>query len=333
MSERPTEILEWATVDLVDPITGVNNVVEPPQSLKNTGYAPAYIKPTRQYENWFKRATSKWIKYLDQKAGSNLMELQTSWWGQVYIDSSYVKSIAKNKTSSFFVIGGVYSEDGIIFTSSDTLKWDKKTKPLGTYDIVNTVINNPLNDNFLAGGNNGKLSISTDNGNTWVAKNSQFGTDAIRGIFYNNGVFVAGGNNGKLSISTDNGNTWVAKNSQFGTTNINAVYCYYNKWLAIGDSGKWSISTDNGNTWVEKTIFTDLHLACIISKDNYILMGTSSYSSYPVVFSSKDSENWVLRSIITSHGSSYIPSFVIYGKNSFILGNGSYIFLSVQLSE
>lgn len=62
---RPDKLPRWATSDLVSPVTGVNNVVEPPESKKNSGWN-TYEPPARGWFNWLHRKTYEWLFYLDR---------------------------------------------------------------------------------------------------------------------------------------------------------------------------------------------------------------------------------------------------------------------------
>ena len=87
----------------------------------------------------------------------------------------------------------------------------------------------------MAVGNSGVLTTSTD-GIIWTTRTSGFGTTAIFGVTYGNGLFVAVGDVGKLTASTD-GITWTARTSGFGTTTIFGVTYGNGLYVAVGNSG------------------------------------------------------------------------------------------------
>lgn len=61
---RPTnDPPEWATADVIDGVTGVNNVIEPPDEKKAAGWN-LFEHPARQWLNWFQRAAGQWLVYL-----------------------------------------------------------------------------------------------------------------------------------------------------------------------------------------------------------------------------------------------------------------------------
>lgn len=72
---RPTEFPEYARNDVVDPTSGVNNVVEPSEAKKDLGHGPSSEFPPRQYMNWLHRLTYKWLKYFDEGTPQNTVEL------------------------------------------------------------------------------------------------------------------------------------------------------------------------------------------------------------------------------------------------------------------
>ena len=58
------------------------------------------------------------------------------------------------------------------------------------------------NGTWVAVGVAGTIIVSSDNGNTWIKKNS--GTDKqLNSIAYNNGTWIAIGENGTILRSTD----------------------------------------------------------------------------------------------------------------------------------
>lgn len=66
MATKPTEIPEWASADVVDPISGQNNVLEPPPEKKMEGWARLEFPP-RNWFNWLGRLTYQWIDWFKQQ--------------------------------------------------------------------------------------------------------------------------------------------------------------------------------------------------------------------------------------------------------------------------
>ena len=65
IASKPSENPEFALLDQADPVTGENNVSEPPTTKKNYGWS--YLeKPAHNWMNWLHRKTSEWLTYFDQ---------------------------------------------------------------------------------------------------------------------------------------------------------------------------------------------------------------------------------------------------------------------------
>lgn len=63
MVARPTiELPRWATVDVISPQSGLNNVIEPPESKKNVGWQ-TFEMPARQFFNFLHRSTYEYLNY------------------------------------------------------------------------------------------------------------------------------------------------------------------------------------------------------------------------------------------------------------------------------
>jgi hypothetical protein len=70
MIERPNKYPDWATQDYLDPISGENNVVEPPVEKKEKGWSYR-DKGIRNWFNWLGRYTRDWIQYVDERTPRN----------------------------------------------------------------------------------------------------------------------------------------------------------------------------------------------------------------------------------------------------------------------
>lgn len=66
---KPDIFPDWALLDVQAPVLdgGQYNVEEPPQSYKNEGNKPNE-EPPRQFDNWVKRISNNWLKYLAQNS-------------------------------------------------------------------------------------------------------------------------------------------------------------------------------------------------------------------------------------------------------------------------
>ena len=66
MVDKPTDLPRWAENNVVDPISGQNNVLEPPEEKKDSGWARLEFPP-RQWFNWISRKTWEWLAWLKQQ--------------------------------------------------------------------------------------------------------------------------------------------------------------------------------------------------------------------------------------------------------------------------
>lgn len=66
MVSKPSKLPKWAENDLVDSISGENNVIEPPAEKQNTGWARLEYPP-RNWFNWLARYTYRWLNWFKQQ--------------------------------------------------------------------------------------------------------------------------------------------------------------------------------------------------------------------------------------------------------------------------
>jgi|SRR5690606_5109282 len=66
MATKPTTLPMWAENDVLDPISGQNNVLEPPTEKQLSGWARAEFPP-RQWFNWLGRLSYRWLDWLKQQ--------------------------------------------------------------------------------------------------------------------------------------------------------------------------------------------------------------------------------------------------------------------------
>jgi len=85
----------------------------------------------------------------------------------------------------------------------------------------------------------------------WTQRTSSFGTNAINGVTYGNGLYVAVGDSGQLATSPD-GINWTQRTSSFGTTAIYGVTYGNDLFVAVGASGQLATSPD-GINWTQRT--------------------------------------------------------------------------------
>jgi hypothetical protein len=66
MVSKPTVLPQWAENDVVDPVSGQNNVLEPPTEKQDEGWDRLEFPP-RQWFNWLGRYTYRWLQWLNQQ--------------------------------------------------------------------------------------------------------------------------------------------------------------------------------------------------------------------------------------------------------------------------
>lgn len=66
--EKPDQLPRFASEDIRDPISGMDNVVEPIDQKKDYGWL-RLEEPPRQWFNWLHRYTYLWLGYLDGFTG------------------------------------------------------------------------------------------------------------------------------------------------------------------------------------------------------------------------------------------------------------------------
>lgn len=64
MTAKPTKFPEWARTPSVDPVVGGDNIVEPAEQLKDTGWLRKQKPPANQM-NWLFNLINQWIEYHD----------------------------------------------------------------------------------------------------------------------------------------------------------------------------------------------------------------------------------------------------------------------------
>ncbi len=60
----PTKYPDWAMTDMIEPMSGSNNCIEPPEEFKQSGFTYAGVIQ-RNWINWLFRDISLWIRFLN----------------------------------------------------------------------------------------------------------------------------------------------------------------------------------------------------------------------------------------------------------------------------
>ena len=131
MAVRPTKYPKWATMDVIDPVTGVNNVGEPTDEKKPLGYFPQ--EPvSRQWLNWLFRTVNQWIEYLDERAGL-VRTANGNGVGVAPVEQSIVTLYAVDKSDPTHFIHAVgFKGTSLGFATADLTVIASDTLALGT---------------------------------------------------------------------------------------------------------------------------------------------------------------------------------------------------------
>jgi len=66
MVSKPSTLPKWADTDVIDPVSGQYNVVEPPPEKQTNGWDRLEYPP-RNWFNWLGRYTYRWLNWLKQQ--------------------------------------------------------------------------------------------------------------------------------------------------------------------------------------------------------------------------------------------------------------------------
>ena len=103
MADKPTVLPVWADQDQVDPVSLQNNVLTPPPSKQQFGWARLEFPP-RNWFNWLGRYTYRWLAWLKQQEEQAVVSAGT---GQVMFDAAigglaYIYVIDKGNASNVY---------------------------------------------------------------------------------------------------------------------------------------------------------------------------------------------------------------------------------------
>ena len=176
---------------------------------------------------------------------------------------------------------------------------------------------------FVALGNSGTISTSTD-GTNWVATYvSNLGPHDWQALAYDGTKFVALGWYGYISTSTD-GTTWTtaAYISNLGSHDWQALAYSGTKFVALGNSGTISTSTD-GTTWTAATQVANLGSrnwqALDYNGNEFVALDYSGYTS-----TSTDGTTWTAATQGVNPGSHDWHAMTNDGTKLVAVGNSGY---------
>jgi hypothetical protein len=224
-----------------------------------------------------------------------------------------------------------YSLDGDTWTAAGDSQF-------GTY-TVSSIASNPDGSVLVAVGNGGKISWSTDGGETWTAvtgADNPFTTaDSLRGAAYLNGQFAAFGNNGKMAWSADGGQSWtLVADTKFGNNHIVSMAYGNGTYLAGGATNGTVrlVKSTDGVTWTDITSsvigLSSRSANGIAHNGNNTFAAISSAGC--VAYSTDAGVNWTLVAGPGGIATSTILNCIIWDGERFIVGgaNGKVIWSS-----
>lgn len=194
---------------------------------------------------------------------------------------------ARNPGSLYLQAGGIYLQSAYpelfaligLIGSDPFVSWSAPTNAAQSLRDVDYGLNNV----WVAIGISGRVTRSTDDGETFTTQTPITGTPHLTAIATDrNGVWILVGESGAVYRSTDNGATWVKLTLPGVTTEkMNGIACDKNGvWLIAGDSKVYR-STDNGATWVALTGLpqTGPYLALGTDESNTFMLSRDSNSA------------------------------------------------------
>lgn len=131
------------------------------------------------------------------------------------------------------------------------------------YTVISPYVESELNDVFLVNqdvgwivGNKGIILQTSDGGQSWIRKSSQFNYDLLKVFFYDQNKGWIGTSNGRILITTNGGNDWTEVLISSDFAYFDAI-CFTSPLVGHISAGKYKAvyimrTTDGGLTWTKK---------------------------------------------------------------------------------
>ncbi|MDT3739047.1 MAG: T9SS type A sorting domain-containing protein [Candidatus Kapabacteria bacterium] len=206
----------------------------------------------------------------------------------------------------------------IVLSNAAFSQWESCNEGLKSSQTSAFLVND---SNIFAGGFKG-IFLSSDDGNSWVEKNSGLSDAFVRAIATDgNSIFVGIQGNGSVFKSTDYGNSWTKNNSGLTDTIVRAIAINGTNIFA-GTRGGIFVSNDYGNSWFKKNDgLTDINIYCLAISGNDIFAGTRKNG-----FVSKN--NGISWSPLNIGSPSNMVQSIFINGNTIFAGTGEGLFLS-----
>ena len=237
----------------------------------------------------------------------NLSPIDTVLLSQFTLDFDSFSTISTSITDgkfALYVVGsnGVNCVYGNFAATSGGLslldtKAIKKYPALGS-DVVRGVFS--LGSSVFAA-TDGGLSISRDNGTTWVTKN----LGVVQGVYARDSFIYAATTSG-LWVSLDDGETWTC----IGADNVTGVHAPSSTRIYASTNGMGlMISDDGGMTWGFKTLSSN-NAFSVFSVGSSVFVATDAGLS----MSDDYGETWVTRTVLNGLASNKVNSVYVEGS-------------------
>ncbi|MEI6820316.1 MAG: T9SS type A sorting domain-containing protein [Bacteroidota bacterium] len=176
-----------------------------------------------------------------------------------------------------------------------------------------------IGNTIYAGTVEGVMMTSTDNGYSWITKDSIANSiDAI--VIKDSNIFYGSWGDG-VFLSTDNGNTWNAVNTGLSNLNVSQLAISGNNIFAATFGGGVFLSTNYGSSWTAvNTSLISNEIMSLAIKGDTIFAGTYGNGLY---ISTINGNNWSLSLNFE------VNSLAINGNNIFV-GTDNGVFLSTN---
>ena len=185
---------------------------------------------------------------------------------------------------------------------------------------INALANN--GSNIFAGTANGKIFLSSNNGNNWASVDSGSANTSVNSLAVSGSIIFSGTNYGNVFSSKNNGLNWSSPGLVGNTFNC-ATMC--GSTIFVGTNEGLYQTNNNGATWsVNNSFPTNITITCFAVSGSTIFAGTSDSG----IFRSTDTgTNWTKASMGTS--ASRVYSLAISGGTIFA-GTDSGLFNSTN---
>ena len=235
--------------------------------------------------------------------------------------------------NGFFVaVGG--DANSMVMRSSDGLSWEEDLHPTDscpseTYPATckNWMGAVTYGDGvWIAGGGNGAMMRSTDDGKQWKPLSPSPTPPAIRSLTYGEGLFAAGADGGVVLISADQGETWTSYDLwdyPFSVAYGGGVFIAWGaQWNGSDFDRACFVGEQAGSTWTPCDAAVADRTSFVHDGTRWVAAGGGSYAT------STDGLSWA------SHIASNVPSIILFTGSGFVgRGNGAAWAASAALDD